>query len=98
MTAAPRKRAQKKAAAPAQAGQDEFVSIAHCGLTLRIPVGDSVPLEAYIAFSNDDELLGTELLLGEKQWAAFLAKKPTVRQFREIGDKLGAKTKGLLGN
>lgn len=94
MTTTPRKRAPAKKPATASPADDGYVDIEYCGMTLHIPIGDNVPLDAYIAFGKGDELLGTELLLGEKQWAAFREKKPTVGDFNAIGEKLT----DLLGN
>lgn len=90
----PQDRRPKKSTEARQAEADGFVNIEQCGITLRIPIGDNVPLTAYMAFKNDDELRGTELLLGPDQWAAFLKKNPTVGDFAEIGTKLN----DLLGN
>lgn len=84
----------KKSAEARKAEADGFVTIKQCGVTLKIPIAGKVPLAAYAAFKKDDELLGTELLLGEKQWAAFMAKNPTVDDFAEIGEKLT----DLMGN
>jgi hypothetical protein len=84
--------AQKKAAAAATArkaeAEDGYLTVKQCGVTLRIPIGGKVPLAAYVAFKNDDELKGTELLLGKEQWAAFLEKNPTLDDFAEIGKQL----------
>lgn len=86
---------RKKAAADArQAEADGFAQIEQNGVTLRIPVGRKVPLLAYRAFRAGDEMLGTELLLGEEQWEAFVATNPTVGDFEEIGTKLSE----VLGN
>lgn len=90
----PQDRKPKKSAEARQAEADGFATIEQCGVTLQIPFGEKVPLEAYIAFKNGDELGGTELLLGPDQWAAFLEKKPTVGDFAEVGEKLT----DLLGN
>lgn len=103
--AAPRKRVpetapkpqdhkQKKSAEAREAEAEGFITVEQCGVKLRIPLGENVPLEAYIAFKEDDELGGTKLLLGEKQWDAFLEKKPTVGDFGAIGQKIN----DLLGN
>jgi hypothetical protein len=104
MTAAPRKSAPRKAipanapkpqdhkakksAAIRQAEADGYVDIEQNGITLRIPFGDAVPLEAYMKLKDGDELGGTEMLLGSEQWAAFLATSPTVGDFAAIGAKL----------
>lgn len=90
----PQDRNPKKSAEARQAEADGFVAIEQCGVTLKIPIAGKVPLKAYMAFKNNDELRGTELLLGEKQWAAFLEKNPTVDDFAEIGEKLT----DLMGN
>lgn len=90
----PKDRARKKSPDARKAEADGFIDIEQCGVPLHIPLGENVPLEAYMAFKDDDEMLGTKLLLGEEQWAAFLAAKPTVGDFAEIGRKLT----DLLGN
>ena len=82
--------AQKKAAARAREAEavDGFVTVEQCGIALNIPIGEKVPLAAYMAFEDGDELKGTELLLGEKQWAEFLAAGPTIGDFAAIGKQL----------
>ena len=90
----PQDHKQKKSTEAREAEADGFINIEQCGVKLRIPLGENVPLEAYIAFKNEDEIGGTKLLLGEKQWDAFLEKKPTIGDFGEIGSKI----EGLLGN
>ena len=103
---APRKRAAAQAPEPEDdkpkmSGQaryseaeDGFVTIEQCGVELRIPFGVKVPLTAYLAFKDDDEVRGTELLLGPEQWAAFLAANPNMGDFAAIGQQLRA----LAGN
>lgn len=88
MTAEPQDHKSKKSAAARQAEADGYVTIEQCGVTLRVPVAGKVPLKAYRAFKEGDELLGTELLLGAEQWEAFMATEPTVDDFNEIGQKL----------
>jgi hypothetical protein len=79
----------KKKSADARAAEaDGFVTIEQCGIKLTIPLGRQVPLKAYAAFRDGDEMLGTELLMGEEQWTAFMAQNPTVGDFEEIGQKL----------
>lgn len=87
-------RKTKKTVDARQAEADGYIDIKQCGVSLRIPLGKKVPLEAYMAFRAGDELLGTELLLGAEQWAAFMAAGPTVGDFAEIGEKLTE----VLGN
>lgn len=90
----PKDRARKKTVDARKAEVDGFVDIEQCGVQLRIPVGEKVPLEAYMAFKDGDEMRGTQLLFGADQWAEFIAAKPTVGDFAEIGEKLNA----VLGN
>jgi hypothetical protein len=90
----PQDRKKKKSAQARQAEVDGYIDIEQCGVPLRIPLGDKVPLTAYMAFKDDDEMRGTELLLGAEQWSAFLAANPTVGDFAEIGQKLT----DVLGN
>ncbi len=109
--ATPRKRvtAPKKATAvearQAEAG-DGFGVIEQCGVKLRIPVGDNVPLEAIEAIgreadkpqSGTEELLSdvavTKALIGPEQWGTFKAARPTLRDYRELSTKI----LGLTGN
>lgn len=90
----PQDRKKKKSADARKAEADGFIDIEQCGVSLRIPLGENVPLTAYMAFKADDEMRGTELLLGDEQWAAFMAANPTVGDFAEIGRKLSE----VLGN
>lgn len=82
--------AQKKAAAAARKAEaeDGYITVEQCGLSLQIPIAGKVPLAAYIAFDKGNELEGTELLLGPKQWAAFLAKNPTIADFGAVGKQI----------
>lgn len=105
--ATPRKRAAKKSteARQAEAG-DGFVTIEHCGLTLRIPIGDNVPLDLMEEIDTPEpespteaderrrDIALTKALLGPDQWAAFKGTKPTWRDYRA----LGAKISEYLGN
>lgn len=90
----PKDRPKKKSVDARKAEADGFVDIVQCGLELRIPLGKHVPLKAYMAFKDGDEMLGTELLLGAELWTAFMEANPTVGDFAEIGEKLTE----LLGN
>lgn len=99
---------RKKASVAARAAEAEngYVTVEQCGIALKIPTGTKMPFKATLRFMglNDDltplgdnengNLLGTRLLLGEEQWKAFLAKKPSMGDFNAIGDKL----QGLSGN
>lgn len=90
----PKDRPKKKSVDARKAEADGFIDIEQCGVALRIPLGRKVPLKAYIAFQNGDEMGGTELLLGAEQWEAFLEANPDVGDFEEIGKKLSE----VLGN
>lgn len=85
---------RKKPVDARKAEAEGFITIEQCGIELRIPLGRNVPLDAYEAFKDGDDMLGTEMLVGEEQWAAFRAAKPTVGDFMDIGEKLSK----LLGN
>jgi hypothetical protein len=90
----PKDRPKKKSADARKAEADGFIDIEQCGVPLRIPLGEKVPLAAYMAFKDGDEMRGTELLLGQEQWQAFMDANPTVGDFAEIGEKLTE----VLGN
>lgn len=85
---------KKKSVDGRKAEADGFIVIEQCGIELTIPLGEKVPLSAYMAFKDGDEMRGTELLVGAEQWAAFMAANPTVGDFAEIGKKLT----DVLGN
>lgn len=100
----------KKSAKARKAEADGFAIIKQCGVTLRIPLGENIPLsvievldspipqyedeKAQEAEGRRRELAVTKELLGPDQWAAFSAARPTVRDYAELGDKIGA----LKGN
>jgi len=90
----PKDHPKKKSANARKAEADGFLDIEQNGITLRVPLGRSVPLDAYEAFTEGKEMLGTKLLLGEEQWNAFKATNPTVGDFEQIGLKLNE----ALGN
>lgn len=80
----------KKASVAAREAEaeDGYVTVEQCGVELRFPVAGKIPLKAFIAFNEGDNIGGTKLLLGEEQWAAFLEKDPTLDDFEAIGNKL----------
>ena len=92
--AKPKDSPKKKSTDARQAEAEGFIDIEQCGVPLRVPLGRQVPLAAYMAFKDGDEMRGTELLLGAEQWEAFMAANPTVGDFAEIGKKLTE----VLGN
>lgn len=96
---APKKKRPSVAARQAEAG-DGYVTVEQCGIELKIPTGTKMPFKATLRFMglNDDltplddnengNLLGTVLMLGPEQWAAFLEKNPTIEDFEAIGNQL----------
>ena len=90
----PKDRQKKKSVDARKAEADGFVVIEQCGIELTVPLGEKVPLAAYMAFKDGDEMRGTELLIGAEQWSAFMDVNPTVGDFAEIGKKLT----DVLGN
>lgn len=109
MATAPRKRAPaKKATAAARQAEasDGFMTVEQCGVKLRIPIGDNVPLEAIEVIGQEvagpqskadelrEDIAVTRALVGPEQWEAFKAARPTLRDYRE----LSAKITGLTGN
>ncbi|MFV8049730.1 hypothetical protein [Mycobacterium sp. 48b] len=108
MSTTPRKRTPAKkatAARQAEAG-DGFVTVEQCGVELRIPIGDNVPLEAIEVISQEvagpqskadelrDDIAVTRALVGPEQWETFKAARPTLRDYRELSSKIV----GLTGN
>ncbi|WP_292980972.1 adenylosuccinate synthase [Mycobacterium sp.] len=88
--------AQKAAVKALQAeAEDGYVTVEQCGVVLRIPVAGKIPLAAVIEFEQDNNLRGTELLLGEEQWKAFLAANPTLDDFEAMGKQLEELTGNL---
>ena len=84
----PQDHKKKKAAARKAEATDKTVTVEQCGVTLQIPVGDNIPLEAVLAFTAGNDFEGTRHLIGDQQWAAFLATKPTLADYNELGEKL----------
>lgn len=105
--ATPRKRTPAKKAATearkAEAG-DGFVTIEQCGVTLRIPVGEDMPLAVFEELGKPDpqneldkrlqDIAVTRALLGPEQWQAFTAAQPLARDYNQLSDKIN----GILGN
>lgn len=67
---------------------DGFVTIEHCGITLRIPVGGKIPITAVDAFRAGDNYEGTKLMIGEKQWKLLSDAGMTMDDLDELGKKL----------
>lgn len=98
----PEDRTPKKSAQARKAeASDGFVTIEHHGLQLQIPLGDNVSLDLIEEVDApapespteaDDrrrDIALTRALLGPEQWAAFKATRPTWRDYRELGTKIG---------
>jgi hypothetical protein len=100
--------AKKTAAATARQAEaaDGFVAVdLPCGFTVQIPVGEKMPLDAFLVLNGDEEALsrlkirpedaetaGLRLMIGADQWSAFVAQQPTLGDFAELGRQLEALT------
>ncbi|MER5883087.1 hypothetical protein ABT160_04590 [Streptomyces sp. NPDC001941] len=71
---------KKVAAAQAEATRQP-ATFEHRGLTFEIPHPAHFPLEVLL---TDDELVATQLILGEDQWAAYLATRPDIEDFGRL--------------
>jgi hypothetical protein len=77
-----RKPAAPKAAAAAAEAKHEPIVFEFKGLTYEVPTD---PREFPLAvLQTDDELVATSLVLGEDQWAAFVATNPSVGDFYDL--------------
>lgn len=74
--------------------EDDIVTLEHCGVTLRIPIGGKTPIAAIDFYLVGDEYRGNKALLGEDQWNALVAAGATMDNIDEIGDKI----KEAVGN
>ncbi|WP_406305776.1 hypothetical protein OHA61_30705 [Streptomyces sp. NBC_00885] len=83
-TAAKKSPSKKVAAAKAEATK-AFATFEHRGLTFKLPHPKNFPLEVLM---TDDELVATQLILGEDQWAAYLATHPDIEDFGEFARKM----------
>ncbi|PQM51828.1 adenylosuccinate synthase [Mycolicibacter virginiensis] len=99
----------KKSAEARKAEADGYATIElQCGVTLRIPLGDNMPLavieildspapkcedeDEQKAADRRREMSVAKALLGPDQWEIFVAAQPTVRDYVELGEKIGALT------
>ncbi|MEV3860712.1 hypothetical protein AB0J38_41185 [Streptomyces sp. NPDC050095] len=86
-----RKTAAKKTAAKVQAAKSEAVpsdkptTFTHRGVPFTLPHPLDFPLEV---LETDDEVEVTRLILGDEQWAAYRATKPTIRDFYELTEAM----------
>ncbi|MFB7782067.1 hypothetical protein ACFC1D_05065 [Streptomyces vinaceus] len=83
---APKKTATKKAAAAkSEALEESPVTFDHAGITFEVPHPLDFPLEV---LETDDEFEACRLIVGEDQWAAYKATRPTIRDFGVFAQKL----------
>ena len=85
----PRKKSPAAEAREAEA-EDGYVTIEHCGVTLRLPVGGKVPVKAIDAFRAGDNYGGTQHLVGPEQWKLLADAGMTADGLDELGEKLKA--------
>lgn len=95
----PERKPKKKAPAAAQEAEagDGYVTIKHCGVSLRIPVGDNLPAAVIDAFIEGGPLANWKAIraqVGEKQWKLLTDAGMTSSDVQ----KLDAKIAELLGN
>ncbi|MGW2919524.1 hypothetical protein ACWDBF_16920 [Streptomyces angustmyceticus] len=76
--------ANKVAAAKAEATKAGR-TFKHRGITFTLPHPKKFPLQVLM---TDDELVATQLILGEDQWAAYLATGPDIEDFGEFAIKM----------
>ncbi|MFD7336670.1 hypothetical protein ACFV98_11785 [Streptomyces violascens] len=96
MAATANQSASAKAAAKKAEAEAGPVSFEHRGLTFEIPNALDMPLELLEA---EDELTAVRLIVGDDQWAAYKATRPTIRQFGEFADLVAkASGQGDAGN
>ncbi|MEU5957560.1 hypothetical protein [Streptomyces sp. NPDC047525] len=82
---AAKKNGAKKVAAVAAEAKKTVATFKHRGLVFTLPHPRNFPLEVLM---TDDELEATQLILGEDQWAAYLATRPDIEDFGELARKM----------
>ena len=75
----------KKSAAVESEATEVPASIEHRGLTFTVPAPLDYPL-AVLAANSELEIV--RLVLGEAQWAEYVATVPTVRDFQALVEKV----------
>ncbi|MEU5577778.1 hypothetical protein ABZ791_10785 [Streptomyces huasconensis] len=80
-----KKNATKKVAAAASEAKKSGTAFEHRGLTFKLPHPRNFPLQVLM---TDDELVATQLILGEDQWAAYLGTGPDIEDFGELARKM----------
>ncbi|MFB7027181.1 MULTISPECIES: hypothetical protein [unclassified Streptomyces] len=81
----PKKNNAKKVAAIAAEAKKALVTFEHRGLVFKLPHPRNFPLQVLM---TDDELVATQLILGEDQWAAYLGTGPDIEDFGELARKM----------
>ncbi|MFJ3634631.1 hypothetical protein [Streptomyces sp. NPDC090112] len=85
MTASKKTKTKKAAAAEAEALETGPTYFEHAGITFEVPH----PLDFPMALlKTDDELEACALIVGAKQWAAYEATNPSIRDFGVFAEKL----------
>lgn len=84
-TTTAKKTASKAAAAEAEALETAPTHFEHAGITFEVPHPLDFPLAV---LKTDDEFEACALIVGETQWAAYEATKPSIRDFGVFAQKL----------
>jgi len=92
LTAVPDLVPVKAEAVPDEAGP---VSFEHDGVTYTVPQALDIPLDLLEA---EDELTAMRIILGDDQWSAYRATKPTIRNFQALTEKISTAQAGSEGN
>ncbi|MFJ8930597.1 hypothetical protein ACIRLA_28815 [Streptomyces sp. NPDC102364] len=82
---ATKKNSTKKVAAAAAEATEAYATFEHRGLTFNLSHPKNFPLEILM---TDDELVATQLILGEDQWAAYMSTRPDIEDFGELARKM----------
>lgn len=91
----PRKPRKKASVAAREAeAEDGYVTVKHCGVTLRVPVRGKIPVAATDAFRAGDNYEGSKQMIGVEQWKLLSDAGMTMDGLDELGGKL----KEALGN
>lgn len=75
----------KKVAAAAAEATNGYATFDHRGLVFKLKHPKNFPLQVLM---TDDELVATQLILGEAQWAAYLGTDPDIEDFGELARKM----------
>ncbi|MCY0941911.1 hypothetical protein [Streptomyces antarcticus] len=81
----PRKKSPAKVAAARAEATKTVATFEHRGIVFTLPHPKNFPLEVLM---TDDELVATQLILGEDQWAAYLGTRPDIEDFGEFARKM----------